>query len=188
MRVTVPADGWSFGEDAPVEFKLYPPGSSSDASPGIRFWIDPRASTTCSDRRLPADMTSPARVLRWMRGNKNLIVSAAKRTTIAGHVAAVRVDLDVQPSAPRCDPGCPTACIDYFLFSAPGVQTQPYGTGPGELVRLWLAEIGPPSHVLLVGTDIGQPRYKNVFASLNASAAKILASVRLPTKLPPRRP
>jgi hypothetical protein len=189
MRVRVPAGGWQSGEDSPAEFKLYPPGyAADDSSPGIRFWLDPRASTPCSDKRLPVDMTTPARVLRWLRSDENLIVSASRQTTIAGHLAATSVDVDVRPNAPRCSPGCPAACIDYFLFSAPGAGTRPYGTGPGELVRLYVAKIGPPSHVLLVGTDVGTPRTKAVFATLNTAVAKMLAGLHLPATLPPARP
>jgi hypothetical protein len=77
-----------------------------------------------------------------MRSNSNLIVSALRRTTIAGHLAAMRVDVDVRPSA----------------------------------------------HVLLAGTDVGVPQTKRVFATLNTTLAKMLASLRLPAKLPPLRP
>jgi hypothetical protein len=189
LRVTVPAGGWQSGDDSPREFKLYPPGyAADDSSPAIRFWIDPRASTPCSDKPLPVDMTTPARVLRWMRSDKNLIVSASRRTTIAGHLAATSVDLDVRPSAPRCSSGCPTACIDYFLFTSPGEATRPYGTGSGELVRLYVTRIGPPSHVFLAMTDVGSPQTKTVFATLNTTLATMLAGLRLPAKLPPKRP
>ena len=189
MRVRVPSGGWQGGEDSPLEFKLYPPGQAlNDKSPAIRFFLDPRASTPCTDVLLPVSMTTPSRVLHWMRGNKNMIVSAGQPLTIAGGVAATSVDLNVRPTAPRCDPACPNACFDYFLFKAPGAEQKPYGSGPGELIRLYFARIGPPSHVLMVGTDIGTPRNKNLFASLNATAAKILATLRLPGALPPKRP
>lgn len=190
MRVRVPGGGWQLGEDSPTELKLYPPGyAPNDFAPAIRFWIDPRASTPCSDQPLSVAMTTPASVLRWMRSNKNLIVSSRGRATVAGHFLAIVVEVDVRRSAPRCDPACATACIDYFLFKAPGRAAEPYGTGPGELVRLYLAKIGPPAHVFVLGTDVGSVgSQKKVFASLNASAAKFANSLRLPARLPPKRP
>ena len=197
MRLGVPAEGWWSGEDSAVEFKIAPPGSST-TPPAIVFWIDPQADTTCTDRRLPVDMTTPARAVRWLRSNKNVIVSATRHTTIAGHLPALSVDLDVSPSAPRCDPSCPTPCIEYFLFFGKGhLHPSPdlapghtkgaiegFGTGRGEPTRLYFAEIGKPSHLLLVAVDTLN---RKSFATLTASATKLLATLRLPTKLPPKR-
>jgi hypothetical protein len=64
MRVTPPGAGWSSAQDSTDEFKLTPPGyPATDSSPVIRFWIDPHASTTCSDKLVPVDMSTPARTV-----------------------------------------------------------------------------------------------------------------------------
>ena len=181
LRVTVPAGGWRGGEDSSVELRLEPPGHLGEY---IRFRLDPHASTPCTGRVLPVDLSTPARIVRWLRGNKNLTVSAPRRGTIAGALAAVSVDLDDSPSAPRCDPNCPPGpCIDYFRFPADG-YTEPYGTGAGSPVRLYFASIRPPAHLFTIGIE--SPNQKE-FAPLIASAAPIIASVRLPAKLPPKR-
>jgi len=180
MRVTVPAGGWRSSQDSPTEFKLNPPNDNNAA---IRFWIDPNASTPCSDKVVPVDISSPTRAVAWLRGNKNLLISNQRRATISGHLA-LRVDLDVKAAAPKCSPDCPGPCLDYFLFHQQGV-TEPFGTGRGELVRLYFAQIGPPSHLFVVGVDTPD---RNAFATLTASATRILADLRLPPKLPPRLP
>jgi hypothetical protein len=183
MRVTVPPGGWRSSEDSRLEFKLSPPNARNNDTLAIRFWIDPHASTPCSDKIVPIDITTPARVIAWLRGDKNLIVSNQRRATIAGHLAAVRVDLDVSASAPQCASACPGPCIDYFLFRALG-GTEPYGTGRGQPVRLYFTEVGKPTHLFVVGVDAPN---RKAFAILTASATKILASLRLPDHLPPGR-
>ena len=128
------------------------------------------------------------RVLRWMRHNKNLIVSASRRTTIAVHVAATSVDVNVRATAPCCVPACPAACMDYFLFRAPGTRPNHTEQEPANSCGSTSPKSGYRPHVFVVGTDVGTPETKSVFATLNANAAKMLASVRLPAKLPPERP
>jgi hypothetical protein len=193
MRVTVPGRGWSSPQDSTNELKLHPPGYS-DATL-LRFWVDPRLSTPCSDRVIPGQIRTPAEAVRWFRNNTNLIVSSPRRTTIAGHLAALTVDVNLSPTAPRCSPSCPTPCIDYFLFFAgtgpdvtdlasghtPGAKDA-FGSGRGELVRLYFAEIGKPSHLFVVGVDTYN---KKDFAALTSVASTLLARLRLPPKLPP---
>lgn len=108
-----------------------------------------------------------------------------RRTTIAGHIPALMVDLDTATNAPRCDPSCPGPCMGYFIFRAPGITpTDTYGTGRGEPVRLYFAQIGPPTHLFAVNVDTPN---KHVFATMNVIAAKMLATLRLPSKLPSPR-
>jgi hypothetical protein len=197
MRVNLPSGGWRSSQDSTDEFKLYPPGyPAHDASPSIRFWIDPSASTPCSDKVLPVDMTTPARAVHGLRRNKDLIVSSPRRTTIAGHLPGLRVDLGVSRTAPRCSPSCPGPCLDYLLFFggafattdlAPGHTpgaTEVFGSGAGDPVRLYFATVGPPSHVLTVGVEAGN---SHEAAKVDAAAAVLLARLRLPAKLPPKR-
>jgi len=120
-----------------------------------------------------------------LKSNKNLIITGPRRTTIAGHIPALSVDLNVTSKAPRCDPSCPVPCIGYFIFRAPGFPPKDtYGTGRGEPVRLFFAHVGPPTHILAVNVDTPNA---HVFAKMNAVAAKLLASLRLPSKLPSRQ-
>jgi hypothetical protein len=197
MRVDVPGRGWTSQQDSTTEFNLSPPGyPDPNTAPVIRFWIDPRVSTPCSDKVLPINISTPARAVRWIRTNRNFIASAPKQTTIAGHLSALTVDYDVSPSAPRCDPSCPGPCIDYFLFfggtapdatdlaptHTPGVKDG-FGTGTHDPVRLYFAHIGPPSHLFVVGVETPNG---NGMAKVRAAAARMLAHLRLPARLPPK--
>jgi hypothetical protein len=179
MDVIAPAD-WFVGEDDPVEFKIYPPGSNAGQDPpGIRFWLDPQASTPCSDRALDVPMTAPRQIVSWLASNKNVRISHVRQVTLAGRVA-LRVDLTVAPAAPHCDPACPHPCIDYFLFTAGGA-THPFGTGGPETARFWLARLAPTGHVLVMSTFAEDDQS---FATLNAAAADVAASLQLPDPLP----
>lgn len=201
MRVNVPGSGWVSHQDSTTEFKLSPPGYSGSGSgandpPRIAFWIDPRVTTTCTDKLLPVKLTTPSAAVHWLSTNKNFVVSGTERTTIGGHVAALRIDFDVSPSAPKCAPSCPSSCIDYFAFlggpqpdepdlaptHTPGIKDG-FGTGAGEPVRLYFAHIGRPSdsHLFVVGVDTPNGNDED---GLRAEAATMLAHLRLPTKLP----
>jgi hypothetical protein len=184
MRITVPAGGWYSGEDTPVELKLNPPNTTDPESPALRAWIDPHASTPCTDKALPADISTPSKIIKWMKSNRNLIVKGPRRTRIARNVAALVVDLGVRRTAPRCDPSCPAACIDYFLFRAPNVAMHPYGTGPLEPAQFYFAQIGRAKHLFVFNVDAPN---KLVFARMKAIAAKMVATLRLPSKLPSRK-
>jgi hypothetical protein len=197
MRVNVPSGGWVSHQDSTTEFKLSPPGHSSpDTAPVIRFWIDPRVSTPCTDKVLPLRLTTAASEVRWMTTNENFTISATKRTTIAGHLTALRLDYVVSPSAPECDPACGGPCIDYFMFTGgpqpdardlapthtPGIKDG-FGTDAHDPVRLYLAHIGSSSHSHLLMVGVETPN-GNDQAGLRAEAAAMLAQLRLPTNLP----
>jgi hypothetical protein len=199
MRVTVPGSGWVSHQDSTTEFKLSPPGyPDPDSAPVIRFWIDPRVSTPCTDKVLPPNLASPESVVRWLSTNKNFIVSGTGRATFAGHLAALRLEYDVSPRAPKCSPSCSSSCIDYFMFMGgpqpdatdlapthtPGIKDG-FGTGAHDPVRLYLAHIGPPSHSHLLMVGVETPNGKDL-AGLRADATKMLAHLRLPANLPPR--
>jgi len=197
MRLNVPGSGWSSQQDSTTEFKLSPPGySDPSTAPVIRFWIDPRVSTPCTDKVLATRLSSPASARGWLTTNKNFVVSATGRTTIAGHLEALTIDYDVSPKAPKCDPHCSSSCIDYFMFMGgpqpaptdlapthtPGIKDG-FGTGSGDPVRLYFAHIGTPSHSHLFMVGIETPNGDDE-AGLRADAATMLAHLRLPTKLP----
>jgi hypothetical protein len=184
MRVTVPAR-WQIGEDSKLELKLLPPHSRNPDTPALRFWLDPHASTACTDVPVQADMSTPAAAVAWLRGNKNLVVSAPHRTTVGKKKIPARyVDLNDSRHAPKCSPTCPGPCIDYFLFHAPETATEPYGTGRGEPVRLYFAEVRSPANLFVFGVDTPSAAK---FAKLTPVAAKILDTLRLPHRLPSRR-
>jgi hypothetical protein len=186
LRVTVPAGGWRSYEDSPVELKLNPPNTPDPESPALRMWIDPHASTACSDAQIPVDMGTPTKVVEWLKTNKNLIIEGPRHVTIASHVAALVVDVLVKQTAPRCDPACPAPCIDYFLFRAPRIAMHPYGTGPLEPARFYFAQIESPKHVLVFNVDATRGAAPS-FTKMKAVATQMLASLRLPSKLPPRQ-
>lgn len=200
MRVIVPGKGWISHQDSTTAFRLSPPGYRDNGTiPQIVFWIDPRISTPCTDRVLPYRLTTPARAMQWMELNANFLVSTTGITTIAEHLAARTIDYDVSPNAPKCDPKCPAvSCIDYFMFMGgpqpdatdfapghtPGIKDG-FGTGAGDPVRLYFAHIGTPSHSHLFVVGVETPD-GNDLTGLRADAARMLAHLRLPAKLPRR--
>lgn len=186
MHATVPAGGWQSHEDTPVELKLNPPNTTDPESPALRAWIDPHASTACTDKQIPVDISTPTKVVRWLKSNRNLIIDGPRHVTIARRIAALVVDVRVKKSAPRCDPSCPSACMDYFLFRAPQAAMHPYGTGPREPARFYFAEIAKPRHLFVFNVD-ATVGVAPTFATMKSVAARMLATLRLPSKLPPRR-
>jgi hypothetical protein len=97
--------------------------------------------------------------------------------TIGGKFPAIQLDLDTTATAPKCDPGCPGPCLDYFLLRGGGT-TDTYGTGRGELVRLYIAQVG--SHVLIAGLDTLN---KGSFNRLTPDTAAMMESLKLPAQL-----
>jgi hypothetical protein len=182
LRIRVPR-GWKAAEDSATELKFLPPHSKNPDTPAVRFWIDPHASTPCTDQPLSVDVSTPAKIVHWLRHNKNLVVSKPRHTGIGRGVAALTVDLDAARHAPRCSSSCPGPCLDYLLFLPRGAAPEPYGTARGELVRLYFARIRPPSHLFVFNVDT--PNAKE-FKELTRAWTRMLATVRLPAKLPSR--
>lgn len=181
MTLRVPAGGWQSTEDSTGEFNLHPPGHP-DAS--IFFWLDPYA-VHLDDSRVAGVSTTPKALLQWLRSNRDVIVSKPHARELAnGKIHATSVDLDVARTAPGGPPMCPGPCIDYFVIRFPGGQF-PYGTGRGELTRLYFARIGSGASKRTLVISIDTPN-KAVFKALTKQATEILMSVRLPPKLPPR--
>jgi hypothetical protein len=178
MRVTAPRAGWVLVDDTPLQFKLAPPGTGpSDDATALRIWLDPHATAPCTDRDLHVPMSTPGRVVEWLQHNKSLEISHRRHVTIAGHLPAIQLDLDTARTAPRCDPECPGPCVDYFLLRGGGT-TDSYGTGRGELVRLYVAQVG--SHVLIAGLDTPN---KTTFNRLTPETAAMMDSLELPDQI-----
>ena len=184
MKITIPAGGWRRTEDTAGELELIPPNGTNTESPALRAFIDPHASTPCTGKSLATDISTPSLIVKWLKANKNLVIKGPRKTTIAGATSAVFVDLDTTVSAPKCDPSCPGPCLDYFLFKVPGIGADPYGTGRGELTRLYFAQIGSPKHLFVFNVDT--PNSK-AFATMTAAAAKMVAGLRLPSHFPSAR-
>ena len=178
MRLTSPRPGWVLMDDTPIQFKLVPPeaGPGDDAT-ALRVWLDPHATGPCASRDLHVPMSTPGRVVAWLNHNKNLEISHLRHVSIAGHFPAIQVDLDTSATAPKCDPGCPGPCMVYFLLRGGGA-TDTYGTGRGELVRLYIAQVG--SHVLIAGLDTLN---KSTFNRLTPDTVAMMGSLKLPDQL-----
>jgi hypothetical protein len=179
MRVTIPSPGWHSSEDSTGEFNLHPPGRLKPTT--IFFWLDPHPSSPCSARETGARLSTPARALRSLRANRNVTIEGVGRTLLARNVTAIWADINVPVGAPRCDPGCSSACIDYFIFQGPGFRFA-YGTGHGEKTRLFFARIAKPKHLLVASIDAKDAK---IFAQLEPTATRILMRLHLPPSLPP---
>jgi hypothetical protein len=174
MKVTVPASGWAVYEDHPGEFNLASPDGKMGGT-NIHFWLDPYASTP-HDRPIRTAGTTPAALIRWLRGNPSFIVSAPVSRRIAHGTGAASVDLDVSATAPRSDPGCPGPCLVYFVWPHFGFD---YGTGQGELIRLYFATLDTATkpHTLVISIDTPDAQ---TFTAVIPTAEKIIDSVQLP--------
>jgi hypothetical protein len=174
MKVTVPASGWAVYEDHPGEFNLASPDGKMGGT-NIHFWLDPYASTP-HDRPIRTAGTTPTALIRWLRGNPSFIVSAPVSRRIAHGTGAASVDLDVSATAPRSDPGCPGPCLVYFVWPHFGFD---YGTGQGELIRLYFATLDTATkpHTLVISIDTPDAQ---TFTAVIPTAEKIIDSVQLP--------
>lgn len=173
--MTVPsAPGWKVHEDHPGEFNILDrAGPARDTS--IHFWLDPYASGSKGVILASVPRTA-AGLIAWLRHNKLLVVTAPKGARIAG-IAAQYVDVDLAPDAPAEDPTCPGPCQTWLKFKGAGYSF-PFGTGLGEITRTYLASLR--GHTFVVAVDAPTPAK---FAAVKALATRLLANVKLPTKV-----
>jgi hypothetical protein len=180
MKVSLPSAAWTVSEDAPGELKLAAPSGPMDGA-AVAFWLDPRASAA-HGVVLPRVGRTPAALIRWLRGNANFVVSAPTTRRIAHGLLAKSVNLDLSATAPREDPSCPGPCLTYFVIRGPGYDHE-FGTGRGEGIRFYFATLRRGSkraHTFVI--DVYAPSAK-AFRAVIRSAEKIVAGVRLPTKV-----
>jgi hypothetical protein len=180
MKVSLPSAGWTVSEDAPGELKLAAP-SGPMGGMEIHFWLDPRVSAA-HGVVLPRVGRTPAALIEWLRGNSNFVVSAPATRQIAHGLLAKSATLDLAATAPREDPSCPGPCLTYFVIRGRDYNHE-FGTGRGEPVRLYFTRLRRGSeraHTFAICVDA--PSAKVLWAVIPA-AEKILASVRLPTKV-----
>jgi hypothetical protein len=125
--------------------------------------------------------------LGGLKSNPKLVVRDQTRRTIDDGPQALSFDLDPSATAPTEDPSCPTLCYSYLSVNEP---TEPYGTAKGERAHMYLTTIGSgaTSHVLLIVLDNGDPADPEGWTQLTRAAKNVLASLQLPTVLPPRTP
>jgi hypothetical protein len=178
MRVTVPSREWTIHEDQRGEFSLRAPRSVTTQG-YIHFWLDPRASAP-RGVVLSKVGTGPDALIRWLRGNKNLVVSAPHTTRIGGGLAMRTVRLDLSARAPREDPSCTVPCLTYFVFNGPGYNF-PFGTARGELVRLYLASVKRGARARTLAIAVSAPA--RAFSAVDSTSRTILATVVLPRTL-----
>ncbi len=165
MKVTVPTDGWTVFEDHPGEFNLSAPAPGAMTGTNIHFWLDPYVSTT-NDQPNHGVGRTPTALIAWLKNRAVFHVSATSRRKIAGSVRALSVDLES------------TTPTDYFAFRGPDYSF-PYGTGPGEPIRLYFATLGSGASAHTFVISIDAPSAK-AFAAVAPTAENILASVKLP--------
>jgi len=165
MQVTVPDAGWRIHQDHKGQFTVGPSNG-----PTIHFWLDPIASTPKTDTPVAGVGRTAAALIAWLRHNPNFVVSSPVTRTIGAGLKMTSVDLDVSPNAPQVDPSCPGPCLDYFIFKG----EDPFGTGRGEPVRLYVAPLG--GHTLLIAIDVPS---KGALKSAIQSSTHVLGSVRL---------
>ena len=181
MQVTVPSPAWAIHEDHPGEFNLAAPGAGT-AGAHIHFWLDPIAAGP-HEVVVRGVGRTPAALLRWLRGDRDFVVSAPRVRRIAGGLAATSVDIDVAATGPKEDPGCPGPCTTVFVFRGHGYSF-PFGIGRGEPVRLYFATIGKSvGHTFLIAVDGGDPPSQRAFRNMLPAATRIVSSIRLPTRI-----
>jgi hypothetical protein len=123
-------------------------------------------------------------IIAALRANKNLKISVARSLKIGG-VAGKSIDVQVQPTAPKGDPGCPAACIAWLGFRRPkGGPGHFYnfqiGNGANEGMRLYLA--GLSGHVLTVFLDTSS---RDSFGIAAPVADALVAGLQLPSTVTP---
>jgi hypothetical protein len=165
MKVTVPTDGWTVFEDHPGEFNLSAPAPGAMTGTNIHFWLDPYASTM-NDQPSHGVGTTPTALIAWLKSEPVFHVSAVSRRRIAGRIRAMSLDLEA------------TTPADYFAFRGPDYSF-PYGTGPGEPVRLYFATLGSSANAHTFVISIDAPSAK-AFAAVVPTAENIIASVKVP--------
>ena len=175
LKVVVPDAGWTIHEDQPGEFSL-----KSTAREGfVHFWLDPHASGLLGAPLSRPVAVTPSALIKWLRGNPNLTVSAPTSRRAAG-TTMKSVKLDLSRRAPREDPTCTTPCLTYFVFKGPGYNFT-YGTARGEVVRLYLRTVKRGGHPHTLAILVSAPA--KTFASVERVANRILAKTQLPPDL-----
>ncbi len=179
LTVFFPA-GWVSQEDQPVEFNAAPKAEAGTHE--VRFWADPfpvvlnKAGTPV---RVAGVAMNAAAVVRWLRANPDLQVSASHDAEIGrGRLPATMVDVAISHNAANEDPGCP-ARVCVVLFSWPNAGQNSFGWGGQTIVRLYLADVayGGKPHLFVVEADMGRPAELGAFAP---AVERLLASVRAP--------
>jgi hypothetical protein len=143
LSYTVP-DGWANDADSPMGYSLAPAtdylaaGPGSDPATGIDLLsnaLPESQASACSGKTASGVAPGAAGFIAWLRGIRDLEVSATTPISIHGH-AALSVDVTL-PTAPATLCGGTDAVVEY-LYS-PGWPTE--GSSP----------IEPEAHAILAG-------------------------------------
>lgn len=177
LKVVVPDAGWTIYEDQPGEFSLKSPAALGEG--GIHFWLDPHASGLLGAPLSRPVAVTPSALIKWLRGNPNLRVSAPTSRRAAG-TTMKSVKFDLSRRAPKEDPTCTTPCLTYFVFRGTGYDFT-FGTARGEVVRLYLRTVKRSGHAHTLAILVSAPA--KTFASVDRIANSILARTQLPPDL-----
>jgi hypothetical protein len=125
--------------------------------------------------------------LGWLKSNPRLVVRDQTKRTLDDGLQALSFDLDLSATASKEDPSCPTLCYSHLSVNEP---REPYGTAKGERAHMYLTTIGTgaTSDILRIVLDNGDPADPEGWTQLTRAAKNVLASLQLPTVLPPRTP
>jgi hypothetical protein len=172
--------GWTVYEDQPGEFSLKGPNRLGESY--IHFWLDPRAAGPLGAPLAKPVGRSPGALIKWLRGNRNLVVSLPMRRVVAGSLPTTTVKLDLSPRAPREDPTCTAPCLTYFVFRGPGYDF-PFGTARGELVKLYLGTVRRDGQVHTL--EILVSASAKFFKQVTAITDEMLSKTKIPPNLTP---
>jgi hypothetical protein len=180
MSVTVSEDDWDINFDGEIEFKLV---LADHPGAAIFFWLDPLAYDT---DHVAGELGTAADLLSYLKSNPNLVISGETTRTIGDGIQALSFDLDLTAGAPQENPECSGPCYSYF-FLRDSQGGSSFGTGLGEPVRIYLADIGSgdTAHLFAVALDNQDPPDAAGWTELMAKADGALATLRLPDPLPP---
>ena len=166
-------DGWFNTEDEPGEFNLRRVDHPNAA---IFLWIDP--VPLMNEVPVPNLQATRDGVLRWLQHHPYLTAGKVTKVSLGGDPNAVSLRVAYRPHGPS-GPDCGGAtCFDLFHFEGPGHNFD-YGSGLGEPLRLYLAEIvvGGMPHTMVVSVVEQDPADRAAFPALESAAAVVLATM-----------
>jgi hypothetical protein len=177
LVLTLPSAGWTSAENNPGELKLDPPGTKDEH---LFVWADMVAVQSTGKGHGLTQLTkvgrSPAALLAWLDGNRDLTVRKLPDRTVAGIVLHGR---SVTPSrtARYGDPACPSnpRCAD--LFTQGRFETDDsYGIGYPGIADVYIGGPLADAHTVLLALDAADPKG---LAELETRVRPVLDSMTL---------
>ena len=162
---------WGVHEDSTGEFALE---LNSDPTMLLLFWED--VYPVVDEQRVHGVPMTTDGLLRWMRDDPRLDVSAAHRGVI-GHVDATVVDVSIAKDAKNDDPGCPTdVCALWLGFPQ---WEGSWGIAEPQVQRFYLSDVtyGGETHLFVAVVYPDDPADMETFLP---HAKEVIASVKVP--------